>query len=145
MSTTYYAEDYDVLADGTYPAKLTRIEESDQPGPYGDFLTWTFQAEVDGSTADVTGRTSTSFRPSTKARNWYEALLGTQLVKGDAVDFDLVIGTPCLLRVSTVEKDKGTFNRIESIRRRGAVPKPLSEVAAHATEADQVDFDSLPF
>lgn len=124
----YVAEitDYEVLEAGVYPATFVSLTPSEQDGLYGPYLDWEFT--VTGAmltVVRVTERSSTSFGPSTKAREWATALLGRPLMKGEHVDFGTLAGTPCQLLLDVVEKEKGIFNRITRI-----LPAPKA-VPAH--------------
>jgi hypothetical protein len=118
----YIAEitDYDVLDAGIYAAGLVSVTPSVEDGLFGPYLEWEFSV-VSGNLTDVriTGRSSKSFGPSTKAREW-----ATALQRGERVDFGTLFGTPCQLLLEVVEKEKGTFNRITRI-----LPAPAARVA----------------
>ncbi len=138
--TVYYAEDYEVLDDGTYPGTLVEIEDKGEHGDYGPFVTWHFDADGGAlGTVRVSERSGVSFRPGTKARLFYEGVLGRALDKGEAVAFDLVAGTPVTLKVSSVVKTKGTFNKIVAVARRRQQQSAPPPAAATA----QASFDSL--
>ncbi len=108
--------DYEVLDPDVYPATFVSVTPSAEDGQFGPFLEWEFTVTGAALTdVKVTGRSSTSFGPSTKAREWATALLGRPLTKGERVDFDKLAGTPCQLLIEVVEKEKGTFNRITRI------------------------------
>jgi len=115
---SYIAEitDYEVLDAGVYPATFVSVTPGEEDGLFGPYLDWEFRA-VSGALTDVkiTGRSSTSFGPTTKAREWATALLGRPLLRGERVDFGTLKGTPCQLLLEVVEKEKGTFNRITRI------------------------------
>lgn len=129
MSSTYYAEDYAVLDPGTYDGRLVRVDEPKDDGAYGPILRWTFEVLGDHPGDDPTeiqGITSRKFTPGTKARLWYESLIGAKLAKGEAIDLEAVEGTPVRLAVTVVEKEKGTFNQIVSVTRlRRQAPQPV--------------------
>jgi hypothetical protein len=131
----YVAEitDYEVLDAGVYPATFVSVTPSVEDGQFGPYLDWEFTVTGAMLTdVKVTGRSSTSFGPTTKAREWATALLGRPLTKGERVDFGKLAGTPCLLLLEVVEKEKGTFNRITRIL---PAPKPAPKAApAHVVQ-----------
>ena len=114
----YVAEitDYEVLDPAVYPATFVSVTPSVEDGQFGPYLDWEFT--VTGAMLTdvrVSGRSSPSFGPNTKAREWATALLGRPLTKGERVDFGKLSGTPCQLVLEVVTKEKGTFNRIRSV------------------------------
>jgi len=135
---SYVAEitDYEVLDAGVYPARLVSVTPGEEDGLFGPYLDWEFRADSSVLTdVRITGRSSTSFGPSTKAREWATALLGRPLLRGERVDFGTLGGTPCQLMLEVVEKEKGTFNRITRI-----LPAPAARVASK--QPSQAAFDA---
>ena len=149
--TTYFAEDFEVLAEGSYPAVLIAVDESDKPGPYGDFLTWRFMVDGgDKGKVEVHQRSGTRFTKNTNARAWYEALVGRNLAKGEPIDLDGVIGTDCTVRLSIADKATGTWNNVEAVRRRPAEVAAKPEAAGESApssdnRAEATDRSDLPF
>lgn len=127
--TTFIAEDYPILEPGSYPATFERTEESEEPGQYGYWIDWYFTAVTADGPAEVMGRSSLPDRwtRSTKAREWYEAIAGQELAKGEPADTMRLKGTPVTLTLDIVKTKKGDErNRIVSIRRRAAAPAVTS-------------------
>lgn len=137
MVFTAEATDYDVLDVGTYQAEYVKVTPSEVDGPFGPFLDWEFSAlnPATMATAKVTGRSSTSFGPDTKAREWAEGVLGRQLAKGERLDFDTLVGRPCQLVLEIVEKTKGSFNRIATVLPASAPPAAAPVDALETLEA----------
>ena len=124
---SYVAEitDYEVLSPGVYQATFVSVTPSAEDGQFGPYLDWEFSATSDTLTdIKITGRSSTSFGPTTKAREWATALLGRPLLRGERVDFGTLKGTPCQLLLAVIEKEKGTFNKITRIL-------PAAKASAH--------------
>jgi hypothetical protein len=120
MNTTFTAEEYPVLEPGVYPALFDRLEEPDEVGQYGPYFNWFFTVTTSDGQAEVMGRSSKPdyFTRSTKARQWYEAILGRELSKGEAADQASLRGTHVKLTVDIVKTERGDErNRIVNIRR----------------------------
>ncbi len=152
--TTYFAEENQTADPGTYAATCTAIAESTEDGPYGPFLEWAFAVDAGGSgTIEVTGRSGVLFKRGTKARDWYESLLGRELVGREAIDLDAVLGRPANLTLSVKTTPKGEFNRIEDVRppkQRPAAAAPgsaqamVQRMAAQAADAQAQVFGTEP-
>ncbi len=132
--TVFTAQDYRVFEPGTYEATFDHTEESEEPGQYGYWIDWHFSVTTDDGVEDVMGRSSLPDRwtRSTKARQWFEAIAGRDLTKGEPADTAKLKGSPVTLTLDVVKTQKGDErNAIVSIRRRsGAV------VATSGTTAD---------
>jgi hypothetical protein len=130
--TTFTAEDYPVLEPGNYEATFARTEESEEPGQYGYWIDWYFDVTTADGIEDVMGRSSLPDRwtRSTKARQWFEAIAGRDLAKGEDADTAKLMGSPVTLTLDVVKTQKGDErNSIVSIRRRAATPVATSATA----------------
>ena len=98
-NTTFTAEDFTPLQSGGYQARFDRLEEPEEPGKYGLFLNWFFVVTTGEGTVEVMGRSSKPeyFTRATKARQWYEAILGRELAKGETADPGSLRGTLVML------------------------------------------------
>jgi hypothetical protein len=131
--TTFTAEDYPVLEPGNYEALFDRAEESDEPGKFGYWIDWHFSVTTPDGVEDVMGRSSLPDRwtRSTKARQWFEAIAGRDLAKGEDADTAKLKGSPVTLTLDVVKTQKGDErNSIVSIRRRASVPVVTSSATA---------------
>lgn len=128
--SAFVAEDFETLEPGVYPAIFDRAEESDTEGRFGFWIDWFFNVQAEDGVVSLMGRSSKPdrFTRSTKARQWYEAILGRELAKGETADLAKLKGIPVTLTVDVVKTEKGDErNRIVSIRRQKAAPKPVSK------------------
>lgn len=136
----FTAEDYEVLEPNVYPATFDHTEESEEPSQFGYWIDWYFDAQTADGVVSVMGRSSKpdKFTRSTKARQWHEAILGRELVKGEPADPNSLKGTAVLLTVDVVKTAKGDDrNRIVSIRRAKAQSaKPATETQPSTDEED---------
>lgn len=128
---TATAEDSEVLEPGLYSATFSGVEAPDEPGQWGPYLIWHFAVLTDDGPVDVTARSSRpeKYTRSTKARTWYEAILGRPVEKGDTMAFSKLAGRPCQLKLEVKSTEKGDFNRVEDVIRvrapkRSAAPTP---------------------
>ena len=134
MTTTLIAEEFPLLQPGVYGATFDRIEEPPEPGQFGPYFNWFFVASAPDGPVEVMGRSRNPdrFTSSTKARQWYEAILGRVLAKGEAADFQSLRGTRVELTVDVVTTERGDErNRIINIRRTPDAP-PASTVGPDA-------------
>jgi hypothetical protein len=117
MGYTTHADDYEVLDEATYPAVVVSVEHSEEDGKFGPFLAWEFDVFNAETFADVrvSARSGDKLTPSSKAREWTEAVLGRALAKKEAFDFDTLAGMPCRVRLEIEEKEKGTFNKVAKV------------------------------
>jgi hypothetical protein len=128
------------IDDGTYPATVLGIEETDPtPNSPSDkpWLKWTFAVD-DGSAegVEMTAASSTRFGPKSKARLWAEALLGRKLETGEQLDTDQLLPRDCIIVVRRDEKD---FAKITDVL---PVPKPKTgkpaiKAVASVEESDE--------
>jgi hypothetical protein len=119
-NTTFTAEDFTPLQAGVYQARFDRLEEPEEPGKYGLFLNWFFVVTTEEGTVEVMGRSSKPeyFTRATKARQWYEAILGRELAKGETADPASLRSTLVMLTLDIVETERGDErNRIVNISR----------------------------
>jgi hypothetical protein len=109
-----------LLEPGVYPAIFDRLEEPNEEGQYGPFLNWHFTVTTEDDTVEVLGRSSKPeyFTRATKARQWFEAILGRDLKKGESADPNTLRGTRVKLTLDIVKTERGDErNRIVGIRR----------------------------
>lgn len=100
--------DYQVIPEGIYDARLASIEQKHDDSSDRDFLVWHFEARgKSGKTADVTGASSLSFGPKSKAYAWATALLGRKLLAREEVDTDDLRDHACKLVVKLENGDDG--------------------------------------
>ena len=135
-----------MLPAGTYLAKLVSIEESDKPGLYGDYLTWTFNAQHESKEAKLTARTGVEFRKGVKARKWADAL-GGPFEKGQPIDLEFLEGSDCRIRVEVVAGDDDPddlYNRVVAVGRAPQAPQaPQADIVQGPFKADTTE--ELPF
>jgi hypothetical protein len=143
---TATAEDLPVFDPGDYQATFDRVEPSKEPGPFGDYLDWYFQILTEDGPAEIMGRSTqpNRYTRETKAREWYEALLGRPVASGEKLVLAKLSGTPCVVTVKVVVNTRGTqSNRIESIRRVARptrpAPTPVDEPPPPASPRGAVD------
>jgi hypothetical protein len=96
------------IPNGTYPAKLARIETKPSAKFDNDFRAWTFKLDngsvAGGSSSLMTGKKS-------KGGKWIAALLGRQPKEGENVTAEL-IGKPCLV---VVEEDDNGWPKVTNV------------------------------
>jgi len=139
------AEEYPVLDPGLYAkAIFDRIEEPDEVGQYGPYINWFFIVTTEDGPVEVMGRSSKPefFTRATKARQWFEAILGRELTKGETADFEAIRGTAVTLTVDIVKTERGDErNRIVNIRRAEPDEGPSSTAAKPSPDVDP-DFEA---
>jgi hypothetical protein len=97
---------------GIYNAVLTQIEE--RSGENGPYLLWHFELANGGGV--LRRPTSTRFGPQSNARKIIEALTGEELLAGQTVEAEDLIGRPCRLVVGTATLPDGRrVARIEQV------------------------------
>jgi hypothetical protein len=109
--------DRENVAEGTYPATLTKLVTKQSPKFGGDFRVWTFQL-ADGS--EVEGTSSMYTNPKSKPGRWMAALLGRRLVEGETVT---LIGRPCLVSVIV----DGDYPKVDAVLPPMAGTVPLAD------------------
>lgn len=135
---TATAEDSDVLEPGLYSATFTGIEVPDEPGQWGEYLIWHFSVITDDGPTDITARSSrpAKYTKSTKARTWYEEILGRPVEKGDVMAFSKLAGRPCQLKLEVKSTDKGDFNRVADVIRARVSKRPAAPTPPPPTDDD---------
>jgi hypothetical protein len=125
------ADDNEILEPGEYAAIFREVEAPDEPGQYGLYLELSFDVLTPDGPVRVTGRASRPVRytRSTKVRQWYEAIDGRLLEKGDVMSFSKLIGKPCRLVLEVKDTERGSFNRIVNVLPAKAPRRPAAPVA----------------
>lgn len=133
------------IDQGIYPATLVKLETKEiEKGEYaGDTIRiWKFNVEVDGKTEPVTGSSSLSFGPKSKAYEWFTAIMGRTPVFGEKnVE---IVGRRCALWL-IVDPESG-YNRIKQVlpaQDKGQPPVAATTAAPSATFNDGLP--DLPF
>jgi hypothetical protein len=126
------ATDNEAVEPGIYVGTLKSVTEG--TGKFGDYYDWEFTVPgPDGQTAYVDRRTSAKFGPQTIARSYVNALLGRQVMKGEAIDLDALIGKTARLKVVTNENG---FSTIEAIAPAQGGAAPAAPAAASSAPTD---------
>lgn len=132
-----------LFPEGTYPARVVSIEESE--GRHGPCLLWTFEIEHEGSSYAIDQFTSTTNSATGHLVKWSSAILGDL---GAELDTDDLEGKPCRL-VLGIEEDKDTGQeKTKIVKVRAPTDKQKSQPAKPAPakeDEDDEDFDSIPF
>lgn len=146
---------YAVLVDGSYPAKLLKVEEYERTydGVVTSKLRWIFgikasenaidpeieyEAEREGELFEVAAYTSfATSETSTFHKNGFPNVVPEDW-DGDTDD---LIGLACTARVTSYEKDGITSNVIDKLTK----PKNPRKNAPAPVETDEKDFDDIPF
>lgn len=77
----------DDVPDGIYSAAFEKVEAVEEGGFDGNgFRKWHFLVDVNGVLMPLTGVTSFSTGPKSKAYEWLTAILGRGLQAGEAID-----------------------------------------------------------
>lgn len=126
------------LEPGVYRAKLKNIEEAERAnfdtGEPEACRDWTFGVIEEGHEGTtLKGRTSMSFGPKSKAREWVEGLLGRKIEVGEKLGLEDLLGKECDLSVVHKETDRGTFANINSVN-----PVRKKSRATERAEAAQI-------
>jgi hypothetical protein len=110
-----------ILEPGVYRAKLKTILETtrqnfDDPTIEEPCYDWTFTVVEEGfEGTELRGRTSDSFGPRSKAREWVTGLVGRKIEAGDKFELDDLVGKECDLSIVHKETERGTFANIQSV------------------------------
>jgi hypothetical protein len=136
-----------VLEPGVYRAKLQKIEENERPnfdtGEPEPCRDWTFEVVEEGFEGQtLRGRTSMSFGPRSKAREWVSGLLGRKIEQGDRIEEDDLIGKECDLSIVHKETDRGTFANINSVN--PVRKKPRAQERAEVKQVADVRDGRVP-
>ena len=129
-----------VIDEGTYDARLTRIEEKSNDS--GSYWMWTFELRVAGRPRTTSGVTNPNLDEGSKGRIWSQELLGRQLHDGEDLDLESLYGKPCSIELTTKELTNGkVVNRIARVTRR-SVPAPKATAKPqYAAPADEEAVD----
>jgi hypothetical protein len=141
------AEEYEPMEVGDYLAKFTRYEEDE--GIHGAMVKWFFTLEdEDYSGRTISGISSTSFNPMSKMWAWVQALLARPIEDGEEIDLDDLIGRQVMIDVDHKQTERGTFERIASLRpvrrkkKRQPEPEPVEE---EGDDEEEDDLSEAPF
>lgn len=127
-----------LLADGWYTATIGEVEEKDTK--FGERLMVPFDVEDgDDTIVDITAFISFSDHPKSNVVKWGKALFGDR-----AFDTDEFTSVRCEVFVEEGEDaDKQPKNFIRKVRKpKSGGKKPAKD---SATEANEADFDNIPF
>jgi hypothetical protein len=152
MGITMHATDSVEYEPGVYRARLQKVDEEEsqftdeKTGEQKWQYIWTFELLDQGYEGNtLTGWSSTNFGPRAKARAWAEALIGRQIQSGENISGDDLVGKECDLMITLKTGDRGTFAKVESVnpvrKKKGKAEKPAKE----STEANEEDFEDIPF
>lgn len=108
---TAIATDAEAVEPGIYNVTLKSI--NDGVGQYGDFYDWTFSVAGPNGSVEVSRRTSTLFTPNANARKFAQALLGRDVMKGEAVDLDDLVGRNAVARITTNDNGYSTIDALK--------------------------------
>lgn len=97
------------VPSGKYKASLTSVERKEGGNFSGEFLVWTFLADVAGELLPCEGVTSTNQTQKGKAYKWLTALLGREPAVGESLDPP--VGNQCIVEV--VQKDG--YPRVDNV------------------------------
>jgi len=138
----YTATEYETLDPGLYVGRFVEIREA--KSEHGSYYRWVFEIQDEGDRGrQIHANVSDKFGPSSKARQWVEAMIGRRLANGERFDTDNLIGQDFHVTVVNVEKDGRTYDNVVSvnvIRKAKAAKKEESE----AGEGDEEEFANLP-
>jgi hypothetical protein len=134
---------------GRYAAVVREITQKPAKSTGDAFLVWTFLADVDDEEVEVDGTSSLNTTPKSKPRRWMKAILGREIVPGEHVKKEDLVGRPCLIEVDI--NDDG-WPYVADVR---PVPSPTNEdrasttgfpeqFAAKAAAAQAATFGSVP-
>ncbi len=113
MTHTAIATDNEVVPPGDgYVGTLKSV--TDGSGQFGPLYDWEFEVDGPDGPVVVSRQTSMKFSPSAKAREFTSALLGREVVKGEKIDLDDLIGRRASLTIATNEKGWSTITDITS-------------------------------
>jgi hypothetical protein len=150
---SFLAEPYIPIEVGPYEFEVAKIE-GPQEGKFGPQLVWHFKCldpEYDDKT--IKAFSSASFNPRTKTWEWTEAVLGRKIQMGERIGFDDLVGQKVIVHISHDEKERGTFEKVQTltpIRRGKQKPAPQAkaedepEPAAVAAEAEDGEVEEGP-
>jgi hypothetical protein len=126
------------LDPGVYRAKLKTIEEAERSnfdtGEPESCRDWMFEVVEEGfEGTSLKGRTSMSFAPRSKAREWVEGLLARKISTGEKLGLEELLGKECDLSIVHKDTDRGTFANISSVN-----PVRKKSRQAERTESDRI-------
>ena len=140
------AEEYEPMEVGDYRATFTRYEEDE--GIHGPMVKWFFDLQdEDYEGRSISGISSTSFNPMSKMWAWVQALLGRPIEDGEEIDLDELIGREVMIDVDHKQTERGTFERIASlrpVRKRSSKKKKKAEPEPEPVEEEDEEDDDLP-
>ena len=105
----------ETMPAGRYKATFVMLE--DYASQSGDALyRWAFDIKTrNGGHVSLTGLSSQSFGPKSKARRWAGCITGAPLADGEMFDSDAHAGQPVELVVSIVDRDGVNYNRLDDV------------------------------
>ena len=137
------ASQTDLEDQTTYPATLIKLTKKMLPSSFSETgeaeaIIWTFG--VEGSEETVDGTTSLATGPRSKARPWFDALLGkgtaSDMMKQGGVKKDALIGRECTVLIAI--NDNG-YPKVSNV-----LPPQKRQNAPQATEQAEVDTETPP-
>jgi hypothetical protein len=138
----YTATDYEPLDPGLYVGRLSEIREA--KSEHGTYYRWMFEIRDEGYRGhQIHANVSDKFGPSSKARQWVEAIIGRSLGNGERFDTDNLIGKDFHVTIINVEKDGRTYDNVVSVNAiRNA--KAAKQDEREADQRDEEEFANLP-
>ena len=138
----YTATEYEPLEPGLYVGRLAEIREA--KSEHGTYYRWIFEIrDEEHGGRQIHANVSDKFGPSSKARQWVEAMIGRRLGNGERFDTDDLIGQDFHVTVVNVDKDGRTYDNVASvnaIRKAKAAKIEKPEI----DERDEGEFANLP-
>lgn len=151
-----------ILEPGGYRAKLKNIVQAERKnfdtGEPEACRDWTFEVIEEGfEGTELRGRTSMSFGPRSKAREWVQGVIGRKVETGEKLGLTDLVGKECDLSIVHNDTDRGTFANISSVNpvRKGS-RKATTDDASKIRDAlggkrpdpepeNDDDLESIPF
>jgi hypothetical protein len=138
----YTATEYEPLDPGLYVGRFVEIREA--KSEHGAYYRRIFEIrDEDYGGRQIHANVSEKFGPSSKARQWVEAMIGRRLGNGERVDTDSLLGRDFHVTIVNVEKDGRTYDNVASVN---AIRKAKAEKKEEpeADERDEGEFANLP-
>jgi hypothetical protein len=138
----YTATDYEALDPGLYVGQFVEVREANSE--HGTYYRWVFEIEdEDHKGRRIHANVSDKFGPSSKARQWAEAMIGRPLRNGERFDTDDLVGRNFHLTIVNVEKDGRTYDNVASVNAIRKVKAAQKEVL-EADDGEEEEFANIP-
>src|SRR5829696_1157411 len=138
----YTATEYETLDPGLYVGRFVEIREA--KSEHGSYYRWVFEIQDEGHRGrQIHANVSDKFGPSSKARQWVEAMIGRRLANGERFDTDDLIGQDFHVTVVNTEKDGRTYDNVASVNAIRKAKAAKNE-GPEADGRDEGEFANLP-